>query len=149
MKRRLGDSARRSQATPAQLQPVLDLVKAQLARHIGSLPVPVRLTTSPDRGAEAAETVGEYEGLRLVRCQINFTALGTRQKVVEIIETMAHEVFHCYQNVADGPARPAWIVEGGAEWVGSKVTEEIVQAPSSPPTDGGSPGSTTRMCPSG
>src|SRR5262249_48346789 len=46
-----------------------------------------------------------------------------------VLDTLAHEIFHCFQGAAYGTDygwrhAPGWAVEGGAEWVGNDYLGE-------------------------
>lgn len=70
--------------------------------------------TSPTGG-------GAYAG-----CRVVVTGLALSAGASMVINTLAHEVFHCFQargygSLARASAAPRWVIEGGAEWVGNDV----------------------------
>ncbi len=61
------------------------------------------------------------------RCVITVSAAGAAEELVDLEDTIGHEVWHCYQGQILGmdayydPATPSWIIEGQAEWVGDAL----------------------------
>ena len=60
------------------------------------------------------------------KCIITFSAAGDKLLGDDLAQTMAHEVWHCFEGEYGGTTRlttqlPAWIVEGESEWVGDAL----------------------------
>ena len=65
------------------------------------------------------------------KCIITFSAAGDKLLGDDLGQTMAHEVWHCFEGEYAGTARlttqlPAWIVEGESEWVGDALYPNAV-----------------------
>lgn len=79
--------------------------------------------THPDDPAPAGR---ELAGTKC-RIHVAGNALAAGASSPQAYSTIAHEVFHCFQYASfpgtgnDFLARPAWVVEGGAAWVGEEL----------------------------
>ncbi len=122
-------AARRDTPTAAY-QTSLDQVAPALERHLGPLGATVRLETSdaverePTTGQQAlADTLLLSDGICRIRVYPAVFPPPTGPA-----GTLAHELFHCYQQRWNGSplgARAGWIQEGTAEWVTSAVMAEL------------------------
>jgi hypothetical protein len=126
----------------APYQALAENESKQIAAHIGHpLGIPITVVMNPTEivvyrldgtpiAALAYTSVtnssGGYTGTA-ARCEIHINpSLYTIKDSSEINDTVAHEVFHCYQGT-DYPSltafytAPSWIIEGSAEWVGETL----------------------------
>ena len=129
--------ARAGAAPPPELQRNLDRIRLQLALHLG--PPAVRGTSSPMqislvtgglgkdyRAFARADAYLDAQG-RVDECEIVVGPRGLALGGAEQTLTLAHELFHCYQyQVVDNPRdEQPWIADGGAEWVGAEIAQEL------------------------
>lgn len=56
-------------------------------------------------------------------CRVRIFPIYSTYGPVDLLETMAHEMFHCYQFTVRDESDPApdWLMEGQAEWVGATI----------------------------
>ncbi|MEO5899952.1 MAG: hypothetical protein ABIR68_07425 [Ilumatobacteraceae bacterium] len=60
-------------------------------------------------------------------CTVTFFPNATGKGAERLLNTIAHEVFHCFQLAAIGSGAgwggaPGWVIEGGAEWAAATIT---------------------------
>ncbi|HUG47950.1 MAG TPA: hypothetical protein VMP67_06005 [Candidatus Limnocylindria bacterium] len=68
---------------------------------------------------------GAYAG-----CNVRITRRALAGGAPWIVSTLAHEIFHCFQGHGYGSLEraaraPAWVIEGGAEWVQNDITGDL------------------------
>lgn len=111
------------------------LARAQIAGHLGNdfegdLTVTVQPRPSDTPIIEgqypSAETSATYVGGRFSSCQIMVYEEATIDPGVVLTNTLAHEVFHCFQRAGFQTnearlASPTWVKEGQAAWVGQVI----------------------------
>ena len=63
---------------------------------------------------------------KMTRCVIHFYPSGWQATGADLLDTVTHEVMHCFQyaliDLAKAYLVPAWIIEGEANWVASTVS---------------------------
>lgn len=113
-------------------------IRAKFTAHIGKLegPITVKVKDRDDAAKDLGMAVptitadGSLSGCTLL---IFPNALATNAE--RLVNTIAHEVFHCFQFGAYGTVSrwggaPGWVVEGGAEWAAAMVTAPDDTTPS-------------------
>jgi len=117
---------------------VEDVIAQNLGRELG-VPIELHVASGMDGSkflalATGTDANGKWFG-PMVKCEIFLTNSGSElaSKVeaggvpaAQMTALMAHEVFHCFEralsiNLAETYARPPWVLEGLAEWVGETV----------------------------
>ncbi|MCP4306193.1 MAG: DUF2268 domain-containing protein [bacterium] len=118
------------------IEQTLAKLAAKLGRPLG-IPVELRIAASfvdGDGGmfADPVDANGGWSG-EPVRCKVTIGKLGldiAKQisngvASAELESFIAHELFHCYSFTVGDPARmpsrPAWVMEGLAEWAGETI----------------------------
>jgi hypothetical protein len=126
-------------------------VREAIAARLGyDIPGKVDIAIAPCNQAKPGETstekdlgcaIGQYDSPRgpsptgsgLYRgCQVRITGLGLSGGGGVVLNTLAHEIFHCFQDhgyqTLDRHSRaPGWVIEGGAEWVGNDITGDLAE----------------------
>jgi len=116
---------------------VVDM-RAIIASHIGDFDgeIEVLVVGKDNKDNDYAVTVpdvldnGKFNG----DCTITFFPKTTSGDAYVVLNTVAHEVFHCFQSAALGDVNtdaraPGWVIEGGAEWVGTTVAAPDASTP--------------------
>jgi hypothetical protein len=97
-----------------------------------TLSVPVVAKAAPSNAAVddayamtvPRDAAGGFAG-HLASCSVVFAPDGLALTGSDLVALAAHEVFHCFEydlgTVLQSGHRPAWIVEGMAEWVGETI----------------------------
>jgi hypothetical protein len=98
-----------------------------VAAHLGplSLKIVAGVSTSVVSANDAAPVdAGGAFSVSGPFCRIRITATTASGSAAYLADTVAHEVFHCFefQINHDFPTMKAWIIEGLAEWAGLAVT---------------------------
>ncbi len=125
-----------------QLLLIIDQMKARIEQDLGrKLNVPIELRIAPKlvHGGSpafmaATDASGGFFG-PLAKCSVVITQDGLEiaSEITNGVPSnylsygMAHEVFHCFEaafsnDLSESYARPNWIVEGVAEWVGASYS---------------------------
>ncbi len=128
----------------ARLQAILSEVRVQESLHLGgpprqfkgSIPFDVRVTLKTGGLGSDYKALARTDDVRddqnnLVECAITVGPKGLALGEEESYSTLAHELFHCYQFLVVSNPRnsPPWIAEGGAEWVGDEIAQELLHRP--------------------
>lgn len=102
-------------------------IAAKIGDFTGTLTVIVASAdnSAKDLGMATPDVLpnGTYSG----NCTFTIFPNATSGDVYLLLNTLAHEIFHCFQfsgfgsNAAFAKA-PGWVVEGGAEWVAGTIT---------------------------
>ena len=108
-----------------------DGLRARIATHIGNFKGALNVIVSAQDNAKkdlgtATPTINA-DGSLSGRCTLRIFPNSYSTTVDRLLNTIAHEVFHCFQFAAMGTlsrlaSAPSWVIEGGAEWVGAMVT---------------------------
>jgi hypothetical protein len=119
---------------PSYYVRIAKAMAADITAALGGSPV-LGLTLDVAEGAvvqttSAAETiVVNAAGLRsgtAARCVIRVSQKGAAQDDDIVLNMLTHEVWHCFEGQVLGvdayDARPAWSMEGEAEWVGNTLS---------------------------
>jgi hypothetical protein len=106
-------------------------IRATIAGRIGDFKGTLKVIVTAKDDAKkdlgtATPTInadGSFSGGCTLRIFPNALSTGAER----LLNTIAHEVFHCFQFAGFGSldrwaGAPGWVVEGGAEWVGAIVT---------------------------
>ncbi len=129
-----------------QLVVIIDQLAARIAQDLGrQLSVPIELRIAPELvNGDAAAFVAATDasgGLfgPISKCSIVITKAGLEQASEitngvpsdDLSSLLAHEVFHCFEaafskNLSEAYARPGWVVEGLAEWVGASYANSAL-----------------------
>jgi len=140
-----GSALSRTSATPrvdgqtvAKYGTMVEAAHARIATHMGyRLPKSFALEFPAKSENFAANRATDWDPQRwdfvappnARGCTIEFSPefLAAPEATQRLVA--AHEVFHCYQlNLASSAAehfsRPAWLIEGGATWVGSSIADQ-------------------------
>lgn len=114
-----------STSVPQRLIDDVNDVRSAISSHLGrELPLPIAVGIDRDLDALAAvqpQRDGRFAPDGIAdECLVVFPAADPSRN------TIAHEVFHCFQvhlagDVATFNGGPDWIYEGSAEWVGARV----------------------------
>ena len=119
--------SRRADTDVAPYRASADAVLPYLANHFGPLGVPLDVQSSTLRvvasdGSPALADAIVLDGQCRVRVFPRTFAPPSGPSI-----TLAHEIFHCYQQVWNGgvlASSRAWVEEGTAEWVGMTINAE-------------------------
>ncbi|HUR16233.1 MAG TPA: hypothetical protein VMZ33_03010, partial [Candidatus Limnocylindrales bacterium] len=79
-------------------------------------------------GRAAADAWSDWPGGVFGDCHIRIFQGGQQGEPIEILGTLAHETFHCFQldafrTIDSYGIEPPWVVEGQATWVEATLTE--------------------------
>jgi hypothetical protein len=105
-------------------------IRGQIAAKIGDFPgtLTVIVADKDDADKDFGVAVPEMkpDGNYTGNCTLSIFPKATSD-VYALLNTIAHEVFHCFQLAALGgnaayATAPGWVVEGGAEWVAATIT---------------------------
>ncbi len=119
---------------PAVVKAVTDAAngfRTQFAGLLGAdVPgtITVTLTGVPGEDDDLGYARVQWKDGAYAGCRIELTSSAGSEAVL-IVNTVAHEVFHCfqardYQRADWGPA-PDWVIEGGAEWAAATVAPSV------------------------
>lgn len=115
---------------PADLAAKIDEFSGEIGRRLGRvLPSAPAVAFDTGRGpddafatAEPADAAGRaLEPSRGPSAGCLVTIFERSLPRSELDNTIAHEVFHCFQFALDGARLPEWFSEGSAEWVGTTL----------------------------
>ena len=77
---------------------------------------------SPVLASQAAALGITFDGPSTPGCLIHLYPRTALLPERELLATLAHEMWHCYQYDVTGPVElPDWLIEGQAEWVGEAI----------------------------
>jgi len=110
---------------------LIDDTISQISRRLGrTLGLPVFFAFDPNLMALAAAVPTTADGSRVTfvgepsgACRLILPPFSRLAGALATVEnTLAHELFHCFQFALPGyRATPMWVVEGTAEWVGTFI----------------------------
>ena len=116
--------------------------KESLIRHGWPVPRPVKLCFLTDQGGERKDilafvTADDIPPGTSPTCNMFVTRHGRGLPDDEMQFVYAHELVHCSQNAlfaswAEARRAPSWVIEGGADWLATKVREEHADANGNP-----------------
>jgi hypothetical protein len=101
--------------------------RAQIAGKLGrDVLGDVTITYAGGADGEYGSADPDYAGGVYAGCKINLTAKTTGNEPLVITNTLAHELFHCFQydgyRTAEAAfSAPGWVIEGEAAWVGTDI----------------------------
>jgi hypothetical protein len=131
-----GDAGAGRRHSLAELERMRDQAREAIEKRFGPLIVAkldVKIKHRLYKQNAVTELLPTFDeaGTELLDCTIGVRSSTTRESGRFLMETMAHEVFHCYQAAAAGSAAawnayPPWLSEGSATWVGGEVTRELL-----------------------
>ncbi len=107
---------------------IRDLIAARIGDFKGKLTVIVTEKDDPKKYLGAATpTIVNSDGSLAGGCTLRIFPLASSKGAERVLNTIAHEVFHCFQFHALGTmarlgSAPKWVIEGGAEWAAAIVT---------------------------
>lgn len=120
--------------TQAELLGYVDAARRALEAHGWSFPRVISLTIHEDQGGKAGNVLA-YTSARDVigespTCDIFMLGAGLGLSAEGRRQTLSHEVAHCAQhfymrNITDLKNTPAWVKEGGAEWLSLVAYEHV------------------------
>jgi hypothetical protein len=108
-----------------------DDIRAKIASHIGDfkgkLAVIVEAQDDPKKYLGVATPGINGDGSLSGACTLRIYPNALATGIERLFNTIAHEVFHCFQFAGYGSlsrfaSAPGWVIEGGAEWVGAVIT---------------------------
>ena len=118
---------------PRPQSPIKDAVvaavketRAKIAAKLGDIPgditVAVNASTKEFGLAQPTFVNGVYS-----TCRVTIAADNPKNNAVIILNTVGHEVFHCFEaakakTLAGWYTMGGWLIEGGAEWVGADLS---------------------------
>ena len=101
--------------------------RSQIARKLGrdfagDIKVFFKDTASPDSASSLADAWSDWPGGVFGDCHIRVYPRTQTREPLQIISTIAHETFHCFQldafrTIDSYAIEPKWVVEGQATWV--------------------------------
>ncbi len=106
-------------------------LRADIAGRIGDFKgsLTVVVGTKNDAASDLAFTYPKLraDGSFTGDCTVTLLPIAETKGAETVLNTLAHEVFHCFQlaaygNVSRYAGAPKWVVEGGAEWVAATIT---------------------------
>ncbi|MEO6124776.1 MAG: hypothetical protein ABIR32_13810 [Ilumatobacteraceae bacterium] len=109
---------------------IVDAVKDYRSTFAGKLgydlPAPVTVIVASDK-ENFGYALAEWEGGSYSGCSLHISSDNGLAGPFVVLNTIAHELFHCFQAVAAGTlavweTRGAWYIEGSAEWAAVTIT---------------------------
>ena len=106
-------------------------IRAQIASHLGDFAgkLTVIVTDKDDAKKDLGTATPELkaDGSLSGGCTLRIFPNAASTGAERLLNTLAHEVFHCFQFAGYGSlgrlaSAPGWVIEGGAEWVGAIIT---------------------------
>lgn len=112
------------------LEGAKDQFRRTIAQRVGDFDGDINIHFRPKPATEKKKLLGQawsdWPGGVFADCDVYLFPDATTAEPLVMLNTLAHEMFHCFQfagygALADFTAAPAWVVEGQAEWVGNDV----------------------------
>jgi hypothetical protein len=112
------------------LEGAKDQFRRTIAQHVGDFDGDVNIHFRPNPATDKKKLLGQawsnWPGGVFDDCDIYLFPDATSAEPLVMLNTLAHEMFHCFQfagygTLAQMDGVPAWIIEGQAEWVGNVV----------------------------
>jgi hypothetical protein len=135
-----GRSARIQQAVDSTASLVTEWApkfRQEIAGHIGfdvpgvidlAYDVPTLTPVGNPKGVVYGDAEPSWPGGTFGQCHLNLYSSVNEEDTAGILDTLAHELFHCFQFAGYGglaayTQAPRWVLEGQADWVGGTLTD--------------------------
>jgi hypothetical protein len=123
--RALAPRARQASVGLAELQPMLDEARARLNFRLEpDLTIPVTVELGPALKKGDVDAYAYTTGGPNASCKMVWAPNGQADTLEETRLTMLHELMHCYELQFEAGDVPAWVDEGGTEWVSALLGGE-------------------------